>query len=132
MSDHTFRPAWWVPGPHAQTIWGKFFRRHDPVATRRERWDTPDGDFVQLARLEAAPDAPRLLVLHGLEGAPQSHYVQGLFGACRRRGWAMDLLIFRSCAGEQNRARRLYHSGETGTSTSSCGASSRSTRRRRS
>ena len=120
MPDHTaapFRPAWWVPGPHAQTIWGKFFRRHPPVATRRERWRTPDGDSVQLARLDAPagapPDAPRLLLLHGLEGAPHSHYVQGLFAACHRRGWAMDLLIFRSCAGELNQARRLYHSGET-------------------
>ena len=116
MSDHTtapFRPAWWAPGPHAQTIWGKFFRRHTPVATRRERWNTPDGDAVQLARLDAPPGAPRLLLLHGLEGAPRSHYVQGLFAACRARGWAMDLLIFRSCAGELNAARRLYHSGET-------------------
>ena len=113
MSDHTFRPAWWAPGPHAQTIWGKFFRRHSPVTTRRERWDTPDGDFVQLARLDAAPGAPRLLLLHGLEGAPHSHYARGLFAACRQRGWAMDMLIFRSCAGEPNRARRFYHSGET-------------------
>jgi predicted alpha/beta-fold hydrolase len=117
MSDHTFRPAWWVPGPHAQTMYGKFFRRVPPLPTRRERWDTPDGDFVQLERLAAPPDAPpgapRLVVLHGLEGAPRSHYVQGLFAESRRRGWAMDLLIFRSCAGEPNRARRLYHSGET-------------------
>ncbi len=116
MSDHTFRPAWWVRGPHAQTIWGKLFRRLPPLPTRRERWDTPDGDFVQLERLDApagAADAPRLLMLHGLEGTPHSHYVRGLFAECRRRGWAIDLLIFRSCAGEPNRARRLYHSGET-------------------
>ena len=119
MPDHTFRPAWWAPGPHAQTLWGKFFRRLPPPGTRRERWDTPDdGDFVDLERLDAPAGAPcgtpRLVLLHGLEGAPRSHYAQGLFAEARSRGWAMDLLIFRSCSGELNRARRLYHSGETG------------------
>jgi predicted alpha/beta-fold hydrolase len=113
MVDRTFVPAWWAPGPHLQTIWGKFFRRLPALATRRERWDTPDGDFVQLERLDAPPGAPRLVLLHGLEGAPRSHYAQGLFAEARRRGWAADLLIFRSCAGEPNRARRFYHSGET-------------------
>ena len=113
MPDHTFRSAWWAPGPHAQTLWGKFFRRAAPVPTRRERWDTPDGDFVDLERLDAPSGAPRLLLLHGLEGSPRSHYVGGLFAAARARGWAADLLVFRSCGDEPNRARRLYHSGET-------------------
>lgn len=117
MPDHTFRPAWWAPGPHAQTLWGKFFRRSGRLDTRRERWDTPDGDFVELERLDAPPDAPpgapRLLLLHGLEGAARSHYARGLFAEARLRGWAMDLLLFRSCGGELNRARRFYHSGET-------------------
>ena len=113
MPDHTFRPAWWAPGPHAQTIWGKFFRRTAPLPTRRERWDTPDGDFLDLERLDGPPGAPRLLLLHGLEGSHRSHYVGGLFAAAHARGWAMDLLIFRSCGDEPNRARRLYHSGET-------------------
>ena len=113
MSDHTFTPAWWIPGPHGQTIWGKFFRRPPRADTRRERWDTPDGDFVDLVRLDAPAGAPRLVLLHGLEGAPHSHYVRGLFCECERRGWAMDLLVFRSCGGELNRGRRFYHSGET-------------------
>jgi hypothetical protein len=32
----------------------------------------------------------------------------------QRRGWSADLLIWRSCGSEPNRARRFYHSGETG------------------
>jgi predicted alpha/beta-fold hydrolase len=114
-----FRPAWWVPGPHAQTLWGKLFRRVPLAPTRLERWDTPDGDFVDLVRLDpeaGAGDAatrPRLLLLHGLEGGRRSHYAQGLFLEARRRGWGMDLMLHRTCGDEPNRLRRFYHSGET-------------------
>jgi predicted alpha/beta-fold hydrolase len=31
----------------------------------------------------------------------------------QQRGWAADMLIFRGCGSEPNRARRFYHSGET-------------------
>src|SRR5690242_7530086 len=27
MSDESYRPAWWVPGAHLRTLWGKFVRR---------------------------------------------------------------------------------------------------------
>jgi len=111
--NYTFHPAWWIRGGHAQTLWGKFFRRHAALPIRRERWDTPDGDFVDVHRLDAATGAPRLVFFHGLEGTIRSHYVYGLFNEARRRGWGADLLIFRGCGDEPNRAPRLYHSGET-------------------
>lgn len=111
--EHTYRPAWWVPGAHAQTLFGKFARRAPALATRIERWRTPDDDFIELFRLPAAPDRPRLFLLHGLEGTIRSHYVGGFFGIARDRGWAADMLIFRSCGDEPNLAPRFYHSGET-------------------
>ena len=113
MVSPTYSPAWWLPGPHARTIWGRFFRRTPPLQTRTERWDTDDGDFLDLVRLDAPPGSPRLVVLHGLEGAPRSHYARGLFLEAARRGWAADLLLFRGCGAELNRAPRFYHSGET-------------------
>jgi len=109
-----YSPAWWVPGGHLQTLWGKFFRRQTPAPTVVERWDTPDGDFLELHRLVAERNAPRMLVLHGLEGTVHSHYAQGLLNEAARRGWGADLLLFRSCSSELNRTRRFYHSGETG------------------
>lgn len=60
-----------------------------------------------------ASGAPRLLLLHGLEGTIRSHYVAPFFEEADRRGWAADLLIFRGCGTELNRAPRFYHSGET-------------------
>ncbi|MDQ3518648.1 MAG: hydrolase [Gemmatimonadota bacterium] len=109
-----FSPAWWLPGAHLQTMWGKLFRRQELHPTRVERWDTPDGDFLEAHHLDAAPGAPRLVLLHGLEGTIRSHYLQGLLTEAKRRGWGASALIFRSCGGEINRTRRFYHSGETG------------------
>lgn len=109
----TYSPARWLPGPHAQTLWGRFLRRNPFVPTRIERWDTDDGDFLDIVRLDAPRGRPHLVMLHGLEGTPRSHYVRGLFLEAKRRGWAADLLLFRGCGEELNRARRFYHSGET-------------------
>lgn len=117
FSKDTYTPAWWVPGAHLQTLWGKLVRRAPRVATRGERWATPDGDTLEIRRLDpptgAPSHVPRLLILHGLEGTIRSHYILGLLDQARRRGWAADVLIFRGCNGEIPRAPRFYHSGET-------------------
>lgn len=116
-SEYTYAPAWWVPGAHARTLWGKLLRRAPPLDTRVERWPTDDGDEIELHRLDPrdtlAPHGGRLLVLHGLEGTIRSHYLRGLLALAQRRGWSADALIFRTCNGKMTRARRLYHSGET-------------------
>jgi predicted alpha/beta-fold hydrolase len=114
MALNGYRPAWWLPGPHLQTLWGKLGRRPPVVPTRIERWDTPDGDFIELHRLGAPPRNPRLILLHGLEGSPRSHYAAGLIGEAYARGWAADALVFRSCGTHPNNLLRSYHSGETG------------------
>lgn len=99
--------------PHLQTIWGKIFPRRLTHSTRVERLDTSDGDFLDIHHLDAREAAPILVLLHGLEGTIRSHYIQALLGEARRREWRAAVLIFRSCGGELNRARRFYHSGET-------------------
>jgi predicted alpha/beta-fold hydrolase len=89
-------------------------RRQRRPAVTRERFDTPDGDFVDVDWLAGRADAPLLLVLHGLEGSVRSHYVGGLFELAAARGWRAGVLYFRSCSGELNRLPRFYHSGDTG------------------
>ena len=65
-----FRPPWWLRGRHAQTLGGKLFRPRADLGLRRERVDTPDGDFVDLDFMpEPEGDGPLVLVLHGLEGS---------------------------------------------------------------
>ena len=115
QNGRPYQAAWWLPDPHTATIWGRLGRREPPTGHRLERWDTPDGDFIELARVESphGPEAPRVLLLHGLEGGLHSHYARAMFREARSRGWAADLLLFRSCGTEPNRLPRSYHSGET-------------------
>jgi len=117
-----FRPAWWVPGPHCQTVWGRLTRSRRPVALRREVLETPDGDDLVLDHLDGPEGGPRVVLLHGLEGSSFSVYIQGLLREIGRRGWRATAMNFRSCARDpkhrrrmlRNRRPRLYHSGETG------------------
>ena len=106
-------PAWWIPGAHLRTLWGKLVRRVTDAPTRAIRWELPDGDFLDLWRVDAPAGRPRLVLLHGLEGGSRSHYARGILAEAHRRGWGADLLIFRSCGSEINRTPRFYHSGET-------------------
>lgn len=109
-----FEPAWWLRNAHAQTIWGKVARRPGKHRTRLECMTAADGDNLELHHLDpVAPDRPRVLLLHGLEGSPRSHYIAGVLGEAQRRGWGASLLMFRGCGSVANMARRFYHSGET-------------------
>ncbi|HEX4936258.1 MAG TPA: hydrolase [Gemmatimonadaceae bacterium] len=113
-STSPYRPAWWLANPHLSTMWGKFVRTRPALDARVERWETPDADFVDVVRTAAATEtAPTFLLLHGLEGTPRSHYAAGTLHEAQRQGWQANLLLFRSCSGEPNRAARSYHSGET-------------------
>ncbi|MGA8784791.1 MAG: alpha/beta fold hydrolase [Polaromonas sp.] len=120
---------WWLPGGNVQTIWAALRARRfmgPPPLFRRERWTTPDSDFVDvdwlvdasnaaLQRGENAPSAaspPLLVVFHGLEGSSASHYAEAFADVARSRGWACAVPHFRGCSGEPNLAPRAYHSGD--------------------
>lgn len=110
-----FRQAWWLPGGHLQTMGGKYLRPAPALSLRRERWETPDQDFLDLDfGPEPDPLAPLILVLHGLEGFSRRPYVLYAVEVLRASGLASVALNFRGCSGEPNRLPRLYHSGETG------------------
>jgi hypothetical protein len=79
---------------------------------RRERWETPDGDFIDVDRLPGAAGAPLVAVFHGLEGGSGSHYAGALARELGRRGWHGAVAHFRGCSGEPNRLPRAYHSGD--------------------
>ena len=114
-----YRAPWWLPGGNAQTIYSaKLARRYDGAKPRwvRERWATPDGDFVDVDwRFDdvALPDdAPLLILFHGLEGSSSSHYAEAFAQQAYARGWRMAIPHFRGCSGEINWRPRAYHSGD--------------------
>lgn len=109
-----FVPARGLSSGHAQTIFASLARRPAlPTAVRRERWDTDDGDFIDVDRVDGRPGAPRLLLLHGLEGSARSGYIVELIRGAEARGWSVAALNFRSCSGEPNRLAHAYSSGDT-------------------
>lgn len=115
----SYLPARWLPGAHAMTVFASVARVLPRPAGRRERWELPDGDFLDVDRF-ARPgpargeEAPLLVVCHGLEGSSRAPYVRGLAALALSRGLAVLAMNFRSCSGEANRLPRFYHSGETG------------------
>jgi predicted alpha/beta-fold hydrolase len=114
-----YRAPPWLPGGNLQTIWAALAsRRHlaGAPAFTRERWTTPDGDFIDADHLQTAPGAPtarrHLVLFHGLEGSSQSQYAQAFASVAQQRGWAFSVPHFRGCSGELNLAPRAYHSGD--------------------
>ena len=106
----------WLPGGHAQTIWSALYARRRQGTAQpmyRERWCTPDGDFIDVDRQKAsAPERPMLVMFHGLEGSSQSHYAQAFADWAAQQDVHLALPHFRGCSGELNTAPRAYHSGD--------------------
>lgn len=114
-----YRAPWWLPDGNLQTLWAAVHaRRYAATAPVfcRERWATPDGDFVDVDKLAKNPpvlvSTPLLVLFHGLEGSSSSHYAQAFADVAGSRGWDFAVPHFRGCSGEMNLAPRAYHSGD--------------------
>ena len=109
----------WLSSPHAQTVYAACFAPRPRVHFRRERWTTPDADFIDLdwllepTRTHALAQPPLVVLFHGLEGSSRSHYAQTVMAAVRDRGWRGAVVHFRGCSGTPNRRPRAYHSGDS-------------------
>jgi predicted alpha/beta-fold hydrolase len=112
-----YRAPWWLPGGNAQTVWAALYaRRYWGAAPRwqRSRWTTPDGDFIDVdtAQHASTPQAPLLVLFHGLEGSSASQYAVAFADFAASRGLGFAVPHFRGCSGELNLAPRAYHSGD--------------------
>jgi hypothetical protein len=112
--ESNYRAPWWLPGGHLQTIYARSLGKKIAVAYRRERWRTPDGDFIDLDWLDGRTDHDPLVVMfHGLEGCSQSHYATSLMAALSDAGLRAVVPHFRGCTGEANCLPRSYHAGDS-------------------
>ena len=109
-----YRAPAWLPGGQLQTIWPALYARRGEGLPlyRRERWATPDDDFIDLDWLQTPPSSTLLVLFHGLEGTSSSHYAEAFAGFARAKGLAFVVPHFRGCSGELNLAPRAYHSGD--------------------
>jgi hypothetical protein len=107
-----YRAPVWLPGGHLQTIWAAKMLSHPDLTLKRERWNTPDDDFIDVDFVEGLPGKPFLVLFHGLEGSSDSHYARALLSTIEAMGWSGAVPHFRGCSGELNKAPRFYHSGD--------------------
>jgi predicted alpha/beta-fold hydrolase len=112
ITRSSFRPAWWLPGKHLQTLYPSLFRKRTAPPLTRERLELPDGDFLDLEWTDTTGGMV-VLILHGLEGSLESHYTGGMLDALSRKNFTAVLMYFRGRSGEPNRLPRSYHSGDT-------------------
>ena len=112
---------WWLQGGNLQTIWPALYSRRvfgPQPQYRRERWTTPDTDFIDVDWLEDAHPMesevhrPLLVLFHGLEGTSRSHYAEAFADFAHAHHLAYAVAHFRGCSGELNLAPRAYHSGD--------------------
>ena len=97
---------------HTQSIYPTLFRDVSDVQYRRERMETPDGDFLDLDWIKNS-QIRLAIIAHGLEGSSESRYMKGMARALSAAGWDVAAWNFRGCSGELNRFPRGYHSGAT-------------------
>ncbi|MEJ2397949.1 MAG: hydrolase [Gammaproteobacteria bacterium] len=107
-----FKPAWWMRGPHAQTIWSSFLRLNPRLKIEWQRVELPDGDFIDLS-WSGPREGWTVLLLHGLEGSVKSSYARGLMHALNQRGYRSCVMHFRGCSSQPNRLSKWYHSGQS-------------------
>lgn len=112
-----FKPAWWCSNPHLQTLIPYLLRQWPRPRYRRERLELPDGDFLDLDWLDRkennAMDQSIVIILHGLEGSSNSHYVRSLATALSKHSLRIVVMHHRGCSGVPNRKPYSYHSGKT-------------------
>ena len=115
-AQQPFQPAWWLKHAHLQTIFAKYLSPKKQLSTEAEIFSLPDGDELQLNWLScksADDNTPLLILLHGLAGDINSHYIQAMLAQCQQLAWSAVLLHFRGCNGQPNKLPRAYHSGDT-------------------
>lgn len=104
----------WLKNGNVETIFAKTLQGKPP-AYRRELLPDNTGqtqiayDFIDSNQ----PDAPLVVLFHGLEGSSHSHYAVELMKAVQHKGWHGVVVHFRGCGGVENTAPVFYHSGDS-------------------
>ncbi|EMR04477.1 YheT family hydrolase [Cesiribacter andamanensis] len=107
-----YSPPFYLFNRHLETIVPSTLRKVALPPYERERFVTPDDDFLDLDWLRQG-SGQLVIISHGLEGSSDRPYVKGMAKVFWERGWDVLAWNCRSCSGEMNRAERMYHHGAT-------------------
>lgn len=112
MNLHTYSPPLFFSNGHIQTLFPPVFRKVVGIHYKRERIQTPDGDFIDLD-WSCHSGNHLAIISHGLEGNTDRAYVKGMAKALNDNGWDVLAWNYRSCSGTPNRKLHSYHNGVT-------------------
>ncbi len=95
-------PRWWPRGDMPSEL-----------STRQRTFQiTPETAILAKCHWQpGSTDKPTLLIVHGLEGCTESHYMIGLAQKAWRRGWSCIRINQRNCGGSEHLTPTLYHNG---------------------
>jgi len=108
----TFTTSSTLANAHLQTLWGPFIRQFQPLTIIDEMVTLPDQDVLELNRLPN-PSGPIVLILSGLGGSIESHYVKGLLLTLQANGFTGIFMHHRGTGKEPNQSLSSYHLGHT-------------------
>ncbi|WP_455196450.1 hydrolase [Kaarinaea lacus] len=113
-----FQAPWWLRNPHVQTMLPFLLKTSNNIPYQKQRLELPDGDFVDVfwCDTEKKPQhqvQPLVIVMHGMGGCFQSHYIPGMIRALLYKGYQVAFLHARGCGGEPNRLPLTFHAADT-------------------
>ena len=109
----SFKPRPWLRNGHVQTFAGALIPR-PAESTRLEKVLLSDSDTLELHWVDSTdPEAPTVLLLHGMEGSLDSPYIQGMLQSIKQIGWRGIVMLLRGCQGRINALPQCYHAGKT-------------------
>jgi predicted alpha/beta-fold hydrolase len=110
-----YQPSRWLAGGHRMTFYAAMRRRRFlDLPPSDERYFETAHDARVLARCHwqsERRDHPTLVLLHGLEGSANAHYMRGIAGKAFDRGFNSVRLNQRNCGRTEHLSVGLYHSG---------------------
>ena len=110
-----FTPEPWLTNPHLQTLVARFRRRPHlladvPEEERLFRVD-PHSQVKGVCSWQPGRQPPGLVLVHGLEGCHDSHYMRGIAHKAWHAGLHVIRLNQRNCAGTEHLTPTLYNAG---------------------
>ncbi|HMG17050.1 MAG TPA: alpha/beta fold hydrolase [Saprospiraceae bacterium] len=96
---------------HLATIVPSIFRKVNGIEYLRERLILKDNDFLDID-VVYNKNNKAVILSHGLEGNSEKSYIKGTAKLFLENGWDIIAWNCRSCSGEMNKAKRIYHHGE--------------------
>ena len=111
-----FRPAFWLPGKHLQTILPTLLPRPSVGAGHEAQLvEVAPGSRIQIL-ISRPPIRSRgtMVLIHGLGGSADSGYLRRTALMALGRGWVAVRVSLRNCGGTEALARTLYNAGQSG------------------